>query len=154
MSATIDDIDSQLLNALLSDGRASASDLADAAGVATSTATKRLARLEDDGVVEGYQPDVNYEAFGYEVTAVFRLDVEGDGLADVVDELQASGRMIGVYEVTGSDDVVAIGKFSDTSELNAQIKDLLTHEHVRSANSNIVLDTVREYDHPPIPAAE
>lgn len=154
MSATIDDIDRQLLRALLADGRASASDLAEAAGVATSTATKRLARLEDEGVVTGYEPELNYDALGYEVTAVFRLDVAGDGLADVVSTLQDSGRMVAVYEVTGSDDVVAVGKFRDTTELNAQIKAILTHEHVRSANSNIVLETVSEYDHPPVTPAE
>ena len=119
MSGTIDDIDRQLLRALFADGRASASDLAEAAGVATSTATKRLAQLEDGGIVAGYQPEVDYEAFG--------------------------------YEVTGSDDVVAIGKFESTEVMNAQIKDLLTHEHVRSASTNIVLNTVREYEHPPVP---
>ena len=51
MSARIDDIDGKLLRALLEDGRASASDLAEAADVATSTATKRLARLEDEGFI-------------------------------------------------------------------------------------------------------
>ena len=40
-SADIDDVDRQILDALLSDGRAGASDLAEAAGVAASTATKR-----------------------------------------------------------------------------------------------------------------
>jgi len=150
MSVRIDDIDGKLLRALLADGRASASDLAEAADVATSTATKRLAELEDDGVIERYQPAVDYGAFGYAVTAVFRLDVEGEGLADVVEGLRETGRMIGVYEVTGSDDVVAIGKFASTDEMNAQIKDLVTHEDVRSATTDIVLDTVCEYEPPPV----
>jgi len=154
MSARIDDIDGKLLQALLADGRASASDLADAADVATSTATKRLARLEDDGVIERYQPALDYSAFGYDVTAVFRLDVDGEGLADVVGDLRETGRMIGVYEVTGSDDVVAIGKFASTSEMNAQIKDLVTHPHVRSATTDIVLDTVCEYEPPPVRTTE
>lgn len=146
----IDDTDRKILAALRVDGRAGASELADAAGVATSTATKRLQRLEASGVIDEYLPDVDYEAIGYEVTAVFRLDVAGEGLADVVAELQATGRMVGVYEVTGSDDVVAIGKFVDTDELNAQIKDLLTHEHVRSATTNVVLESVCEGEIPPV----
>jgi DNA-binding Lrp family transcriptional regulator len=151
---TIDAIDGQLLRTLLVDGRASASDLAEAAGVATSTATKRLARLEGEGVVGGYQPEVNYAALGYEVTAVFRLDVAGDGIPAVVEDLRATDRMVDVFEVTGDDDIVAVGKFTDTTELNARIKAVLTHEHVRSANSNIVLDTVCEHDHPPVSPAE
>jgi DNA-binding Lrp family transcriptional regulator len=149
---TIDEIDGQLLRTLLVDGRASASDLAEAAGVATSTATKRLARLEGEGVVGGYQPEVNYAALGYEVTAVFRLDVAGDGIPALVEDLRATDRMVDVYEVTGSDDVVAIGKFTDTTELDAQVKRLLTHEHVRSVSTDIVLDTVCEHD--PVPVLE
>ena len=149
---TIDEIDGQLLRTLLVDGRASASDLAEAAGVATSTATKRLARLEGEGVIGGYQPEVNYAALGYEVTAVFRLDVAGDGIPAVVEDLRATDRMVDVFEVTGDDDIVAIGKFTDTTELDAQVKRLLTHEHVRSVSTDIVLDTVCEHD--PVPVLE
>mgnify|MGYP000318435918 CR=1 FL=1 len=151
---TLDDLDERLVSALQADGRAGASDLADATGVATSTATRRLRRLQAAGVVGGCRPAVDYGALGYDVTAVFRLDVDGEGLADVVEDLRATGRMIGVYEVTGSDDVVAIGKFASTDEMNAQIKDLVTHPYVRSATTDIVLDTVCEYEPPPVRTTE
>jgi len=141
----LDDTDRQLLNALLRDGRASARELAAATGVATATVTKRIRRLEDAGVIEEYRPQLDYAAVGYDVTALFHLDVAGQGLPEVVEELQANERMIGVYEVTGSHDVVAVGKFTSTDEMNAQIKELLTDEHVRSATTNVVLDIVREY---------
>ena len=154
MSVPLDDIDRTLLSALFADGRASASDLAETADVATATVTTRLSRLEEDGVIEGFQPEIDYEAAGYETTAVFRLDVDGEGLSAVVADLQATGRMIGVYEVTGEHDVVAIGKFTGTEELNEQIKTLLTHPHVRATSTNIVLETVSEYDAPPVAPAE
>jgi len=150
----LDETDRQIIDALLADGRASAADLSEVAGVPTATATKRLQRLEESGVIEGYQPDVDYAALGFETTAVFRLDVDGGGLADVVGDLQASGRMIGVYEVTGDYDVVAVGKFTSTAELDGQIKDLLTHPDVRSATTSIVLDTVCEYEPPPVAPAK
>ncbi|WP_436925327.1 winged helix-turn-helix transcriptional regulator [Halosimplex amylolyticum] len=154
MSTDIDDTDRRILDALLADGRASASELAESVGVATATATKRLQRLEESDVVDGYQPEIDYEAFGYEVTAVFRLDVAGSGLEAVVADLRATGHMTGVYEVTGNDDVVAIGKFEDTDALNAQIKDLLTHPEVRSARTSIALETVCEHDPPPVSPAD
>jgi hypothetical protein len=34
--------------------------------------------------------------------------------------------------------------------MNEAIKRLVTHENVRSASTSVVLDTVREYGHPPI----
>ncbi|WP_436925329.1 winged helix-turn-helix transcriptional regulator [Halosimplex amylolyticum] len=142
----IDDIDRQLVDGLLADGRASANELAESVGIATATATKRIRALEDAGIIDGYRAEVDYEAFGFAVTAVFRLDVAGDGLGAVVDDLRETGHMIGVYEVTGGDDVVAIGKFEDTDALNAQIKDVLTHSRVEAVSTNVVLETVCEHD--------
>jgi len=147
----LDDIDRKLLARLLADGRAGASDLAEAAGVATSTATKRLQRLEDDGIIEGYRPEIDYASFGYQVTAVFRIDVEGTGVGSLVEDLLTSGRMVGVYEVTGSDDVVAIGKFEDTGAMNDRTRALRANEHVRSVAADVVLDAVCEGNTLPVP---
>jgi len=152
--STLDDLDERLVSALQADGRATASDLARAADVATSTATRRLRRLEAAGVVAGSRPDVDYDAVGYDVTAVFRLDVDGEGLADVVEDLRETGRMVGVYEVTGSDDVVAIGKFASTDELNARIRAVQAHDSVRSLTVNVVRAVAAEGDVPPVPADE
>ena len=51
MAGDIDDTDRQIIDALLDDGRASASELAERADVATATATKRLQRLDRKSVV-------------------------------------------------------------------------------------------------------
>jgi DNA-binding Lrp family transcriptional regulator len=147
----IDETDRRLLDALLADGRASANELAVEAGVATATATKRVQALEDAGVVDGYRPEIDYAALGFEVTAVFNLDVAGDGIEAVVADLAAARNMVGVYEVTGSQDVVAVGKFTDTAAMNARIKELLVREEVESVTTNVVLEVVAEDD--PIPLA-
>ncbi|WP_135364795.1 Lrp/AsnC family transcriptional regulator [Halosimplex halophilum] len=147
----IDETDRRLVDALLADGRASANELADRVGIATATATKRVQALEDAGVIEGYRPEVDYGAFGFEVTAVFNLDVVGSGIEAVVADLSGARNMVGVYEVTGSQDVVAVGKFTDTASLNARIKELLVRDEVESVTTNVVLEVVAEND--PLPLA-
>ncbi|WP_247005649.1 HTH-type transcriptional regulator Lrp [Halorientalis litorea] len=142
----IDDTDRRIVNALLDDGRASARDIAAETGVAATTVSKRLDELEASGVVAGYTATVDYEELGYDITAIFHLGVDGDGLASVVERLRGHDRMVGVYEVTGSHDIVAVGKFTDTDEMNAEIKTLLTDEHVKAANTSVVLNTVREFE--------
>jgi DNA-binding Lrp family transcriptional regulator len=52
--------------------------------------------------------------------------------------------MISVYEVTGDYDIVAIGKFRDTDEMNDGIKSLLTDENIRESNTSVVLSAVSE----------
>jgi len=146
----VDDTDRQVVNALLQDGRASARDVAAETGIAATTVSRRMDDLESNGVIDEYTVDVDYGALGYEVTAVFQLSIEGDGLARIVDQLQSKDEMIAVYEVTGSHDIVAVGKFTDTEAMNARIKSLLTDSDVRAASTSVVLNTVCENEQFPI----
>jgi DNA-binding Lrp family transcriptional regulator len=64
----IDDLDRRILHALQTDARgASSGDLARRAGVSASTVRKRIARLEDEGIVTGYRATVDYERAGYQL---------------------------------------------------------------------------------------
>ncbi len=111
---TYENLDAKLVNALLGDGRASLRSLAEDLDVSVTTISNHLSDLEDEGVIEGYTPRLNYDAVGYDVTAVIQLQVEGNALPDVTDTLSDHEQMISVYEVTGDYDVIAIGKFMDT----------------------------------------
>jgi DNA-binding Lrp family transcriptional regulator len=141
---TYENLDAKLINALLGDGRASLRSLAEELDVSVTTVSNHLRDLEDQGVIEGYTPRINYDALGYDVTAVVQLKVEGSALPDVTDRLRDQKQMISVYEVTGDYDVIAIGKFKDTDGMNDQIKALLTDEDIRESNTSVVLNAVAE----------
>ncbi|MFD1633481.1 HTH-type transcriptional regulator Lrp [Haloplanus ruber] len=141
---TYENLDAKLINALLGDGRASLRSLAEELDVSVTTVSNHLRDLEDDGVIEGYTPRVNYDAIGYDVTAILQLKVEGSALPDVTEILREQKQMISVYEVTGDYDVIAIGKFPDTDGMNEQIKTLLTDEHIRESNTSVVLNAAVE----------
>lgn len=141
---TYENLDAKLINALLGDGRASLRSLAEELDVSVTTVSNHLRDLEDEGVIEGYTPRVNYDALGYDVTAVIQLKVEGSALPDITDRLQDEKQMISVYEVTGDYDIIAIGKFRDTDGMNSQIKKLLTDADIRESNTSVVLNAVVE----------
>ncbi|ELZ76037.1 Lrp/AsnC family transcriptional regulator [Haloferax larsenii] len=141
---TYENLDAKLINALLGDGRASLRSLAEELDVSVTTVSNHLRDLEDEGVIEGYTPRVNYDALGYDVTAVIQLKVEGSALPDITERLQSEKQMISVYEVTGDYDIIAIGKFRDTDGMNTQIKKLLTDADIRESNTSVVLNAVTE----------
>ncbi|MFC6724889.1 HTH-type transcriptional regulator Lrp [Halobium palmae] len=141
---TYENLDAKLINALLGDGRASLRSLAEELDVSVTTVSNHLRDLEEDGVVEGYTPIVNYDALGYDVTAIIQLKVEGSKLPDITERLQEEKQMISVYEVTGDYDVIAVGKFRDTDGMNKQIKSLLTDADIRESNTSVVLNAVVE----------
>jgi DNA-binding Lrp family transcriptional regulator len=141
---TYENLDAKLINALLGDGRASLRSLAEDLDVSVTTVSNHLRDLEDEGVVEGYTPIVNYDALGYDVTAIIQLKVEGSALPEITDRLREQEQMTSVYEVTGDYDIIAIGKFKDTDGMNRQIKELLTDADIRESNTSVVLNAVVE----------
>ncbi len=141
---TYEHLDARLINELLGDGRASLRSLAEDLDVSVTTVSNHLRDLEDQGVVLGYTPRIDYDEIGYDVTAVVQLKIEGSALPSFVSRLRDEPRMTSVYEVTGDYDVIAIGKYRDTDEMNDQIKSLLTDESVRESNTSVVLNSVLE----------
>ncbi|QLG28523.1 Lrp/AsnC family transcriptional regulator [Halorarum halophilum] len=141
---TYENLDAQLVNSLIGNGRASLRSLGEELDVSVTTVSNHLRDLEEEGVIEGYTPRVNYDRLGYDVTAIVQLKVEGEALPDIVDRLQEQKQMISVYEVTGDYDVIAIGKFRDTDQMNEGIKGLLADADIRETNTSVVLNAVVE----------
>ncbi|MFC6614050.1 HTH-type transcriptional regulator Lrp [Halopenitus salinus] len=141
---TYENLDAKLINALLGNGRESLRSLGEELDVSVTTVSNHLRDLEEEGVIRGYTPIVDYGELGYDVTAIIQLKVEGDALPDITDRLRDEKRMITVYEVTGDYDVIAVGKFEDTDDMNDQIKSLLTDANIRESNTSVVLNAVTE----------
>ena len=141
---TYENLDRKLVNALLGDGRASLRSLGEDLDVSVTTVSNHLSDLEDEGIINGYTPKVDYDALGYDVTAIIQLKVEGSSLPEVTESLKQHKQMISVYEVTGDYDIIAVGKFTDTDGMNAQIKELLTDADIRESNTSVVLNPVVE----------
>ena len=147
---TYENLDAKLINALLTDGRASLRSLAEDLDVSVTTVSNHLSDLEEEGVIRGYSPIVDYDALGYDVTAVIQLKVEGNALPDITDKLREHRQMTSVYEVTGDYDIIAIGKFKDTDGMNRQIKQLLTDPDIKESNTSVVLNAAAEHQQFPL----
>jgi DNA-binding Lrp family transcriptional regulator len=143
---TYENLDAKLVNELLGDGRASLRSLAEKLDVSVTTISNHLAHLEEQGVIQGYSPRVDYDELGYDVTAVVQLKVEGNALPEVTERLQDHAQMISVYEVTGDYDIIAIGKFTDTDGMNEQIKKLLIDPDIKESNTSVVLNAASEHE--------
>ncbi|MFC7167385.1 HTH-type transcriptional regulator Lrp [Halospeciosus flavus] len=141
---TYENLDAKLVNALLDNGRASLRSLGEELDVSVTTVSNHLKDLEADGVIEGYTPIVNYDKLGYDVTAILQMKIEGDALPEVTERLKDEKQMISVYEVTGEFDVIAVGKFTNTDDMNALIKRLLADADIKESSTSVVLNSPAE----------
>ena len=102
----LDALDVALLRGLRENTRAGALELSRITGVARATVSARLQRLEHDGVVTGYGPDVDVEAAGFGVQAFVTLEIAQGALEDVTADLAAMPGVLEAHATTGSGDVL------------------------------------------------
>lgn len=133
----LDGTDRAILYHLQTNGRQPITDIADAVGVADNTVRNRIARLRQDGVIQGYSVDVDYDRADVPHYYIFLCTAavsEREELADVVREMD------GVVEVvtlmTGESNVLvhAVGsEKDDITHLAYDIDDIglrINSEHV------------------------
>ena len=72
----LDDTDIRLLRQLQAAHDLSVSELAERAGMSTGTASRRLDRLEQAGVIEGFEAIIDWHALGYAVEVSLRVTLD------------------------------------------------------------------------------
>ena len=102
----LDSLDVALLRALREQPRAGLQEIARTLGVARATATARLQRLEQGGIVTGFGPDVDVAAAGFGVQAFVTLEIAQGALDDVHRDLAASPGVLEAHATTGAGDVL------------------------------------------------
>lgn len=71
-NSTLDEVDRAILRALQEDARQNTNAaISEHVSVSASTVGKRISRMEDAGIVRGYQPDIDYEEAGFPIQVLF-----------------------------------------------------------------------------------
>lgn len=141
---TYEHLDVRLVEALQEDARRSLRELAEVLDVSAGTVRNHLRDLEERGVVRGYKPVVDYAELGYSLVTVTRIKARGSAIPRIVEDLAADSRLTHVYEITGDFDVLAIGRFRSDTEMNQEIKRLLSVDGVEGTNTSVVLEVHKE----------
>jgi Lrp/AsnC family transcriptional regulator for asnA, asnC and gidA len=144
MSGNLDNIDIDLLKALQVDARRSQRDLAKVVGVSQGTVANRLRKLEDDGVILGYQVKVNHEKIGYGMTIMAGLRIVKGKMIEVQHKISSDPRVFAVYDVTGDWDSIVLARVKNRQDLDNLTKTVFTLEGVARSFTHVVLNTVKE----------
>ena len=100
MGRDLDDVDRSILYMLQQDARNStAQDIADRAGVSASTVRNRIDQLEADGIIEGYHPEINYEAANLPLQVTFIVSASPIKLEEYSEKLRGIQGVIDVREM-------------------------------------------------------
>jgi len=140
----VDEVDIQIINLLQEDSRLSFNKIENKHGISAGTAFNQVKNLEKKGILKSYTVTIDSSKLGYSLTAIILLQVEGEHLIDVENEIANTDNVIAVYDITGDYNAVVITKFKDGNDLNSFIKTLLATPHVRRAVTNFALNVIKE----------
>jgi DNA-binding Lrp family transcriptional regulator len=145
-SSPIDDpIDAALLEHLCRDARATNRELARAVGVAESTAHARMRRLEQRGIVAGYEAVVHQETLGRGLQAVIgvtlRPGARQASITAFADGVRALPEVNQLFFLGGTDDFLLHVAVENSSALRAFVVDHLSgNASVASTRTSIVFE--------------
>jgi len=101
----IDALDARLIRAMCDTPRAGVMELARQLGVARGTVQARLDKLQQRGIISGFDPDLDLRAMGYQVLAFVSLEITQGRLDDVCSHLRDIPEVLEVHTVTGPGDL-------------------------------------------------
>jgi DNA-binding Lrp family transcriptional regulator len=138
---TLDTTDLALLAALRREPRASHTRLARATGLARGTVYSRLDRLESDGVVTGYGPDIDSAAVGLGVLAFCTLEITQGSLETTTRLLSDIPQVLEIHTVTGPGDLLCRIVARSNDHLHHVLQAIAAIDTVQQSQTHLALAT-------------
>ena len=123
----IDDFDRRIVRELAREGRLSVVELGERIGLSASAVTRRLQRLEGEGVIVGYRAVIDPEAVGLGITAFVEISLERQN-DETLKTFEAAAKkcpnILSLYLMSGSSDYllrIVARDLSDFERLHANV---------------------------------
>lgn len=143
-SIDLDQTDRKIIAVLAQEGRISNLELADRIGLSPTPCSRRVKRLEDEGVIMGYGARINPTAIGQSVNAIINISLSSKTAADTEDfqtVVTESPEIIECLRVTGDLDYVLKVRTADVDGLrDFVVKKLRMIPSVKETWTMLVLD--------------
>ena len=120
LQANLDRIDRQILTLLQKNARLPNNRLAAEVGIAPSTCLERVRRLHRDGVLTGFQAQVNKRAVGIRIQALIAVRLAhhvGPEIERFEEEILAIPEVLALFHVTGDNDFLVHVGVRDSDHL-------------------------------------
>lgn len=137
----ISEKDQDVLNLLRENARATTTQMAKTLGLSRSTVQKRLERMEDIGIIEGYTVRLSSAYLDREVKAHVSVTVLPRMLGDIVEDMKALPGVRSIYSVSGPFDMIAEIAAMSVRELDGIIDQLTDIKGVERTVSSVILST-------------
>lgn len=105
----LDRIDMAILRALLADGRMTHVELSETVALTSTACARRIEKLQEAGIIEGYQAVLGLKALGLSNTVMVRIALDSqseEALQEFEMAVAASASVLRCHLMSGTDDYV------------------------------------------------
>lgn len=152
----INELDKQIVMLLQHNARISNAEIARQVGLAPSAVFERIRKLEDRGVLQGYNARVDPHAVGLPLVAfTFVRSNDRPGGVGTAEQLAEIPEILEVHHVAGEDCFLVKIRAADTEAFGRILRERLGKiATITSTRTTIVLETLKETVELPIELAE
>ena len=144
----IDDVDRSILHELQLDARQTDTEIAQKVEVTSTTVRNRLDRLEGEGVIRGYHPEIDYELAGYPLHVLFVCTSDPSEMEAVAEQSLEVRGVVTAREMLGGERNIHIEVVAATVGEVEVIRNELAAIGVTINSSEIISETrVQPWDH-------
>lgn len=143
---TLDDTDRKILALLQANARVTNADVAREVGMAPSATLERIRKLEERGIVRGYEARLDPGQLGLGITAFVQVrSREAPASERTGEKLAAMDEVQELHHIAGEDCFMLKVRARDPKDLQRILRDRIgAIPEVASTRTTIVLETVKE----------
>lgn len=136
---TLDELDGRILALLEANGRETATKIAAKVGLSRSAVQERVARLEREGIIQGYTVRLGERARPPGVDAYLMVKLEGPLCARIAPQLREMPEVLRIESLAGELDMLIRVRAADMGALNALRERISRIREVRAITTTAVL---------------
>ncbi|MCL6272666.1 Lrp/AsnC family transcriptional regulator [Muricauda sp. 2012CJ35-5] len=135
----IDELNWQILARLQENARDTFANIGRAIGLTPPAVAERVKKMEDLGIIQGYDTKVSYTMAGHQLKAIIMLRAFVGKLKPFLNKVDSFQEIVNCYRITGNENIIMEVVLKDQSHLEKFIDQLIVYGECRT---HIVLSDV------------
>jgi Lrp/AsnC family leucine-responsive transcriptional regulator len=140
-----DAIDLQILEMLQSQGRTKRNELAEKVKLSIPAVSERLRKLEERGIVRGFNAVLDARKIGLEVTAfIFVMSESSTFYQQIIERATAHEEILECHAITGEGSHILKARTRSTATLEKLLSQIQAWPGVKNTRTSVVLSSPKE----------
>ena len=135
----IDDLNAKILKCLQQNARLSNAEIGRQVGISSPAVSESIKKMEDLGIIEGYNTVVSPFEIGYQLKAIITLRAFMGKLKPFLEKVKTYDEVINCYRITGDENIVMEVVLKNQKHLESFIDQLISYGE---SKTQIVLSRV------------